>query len=108
MHGIVETAAFRVRDGVTESQLIEASAAFQEDFLNNQPGLVRRELLKLNDREYVDLVHWRSAEDAAAVIERAATSAACHRYFSVMDDDCADPQGGVTHYQSIAVYAADR
>ena len=106
MSRVVETAAFRVRDEVTEERLVEASAEFQRQFLDRQPGFIRRELLKLSDRDYVDLVHWRSGADAAAVLERATASAACQRYFSVMDPDFADVGAGVTHYTSLAVYPA--
>ena len=106
MREVVETAVFRLKDSASEAQLLRASNAFQKDFLDSQPGFLRRELLKKNDSEYVDLVHWRSAEDAAAVVERAATSAACQRYFSVMDEQSADVGPGVTHYESLALYAA--
>ena len=104
MRHVVETAAFRVRDGITEDQLAAASAAFQRQFLDRQPGFVRRELLKLNDREYLDLVHWRSANDAAEVLEQAANSAACQQYFSVMDQASSELGDGVTHYESVASY----
>lgn len=107
MTRIVETAVFRVRNEVTVEELVAASAEFQRQFLDGQPGFLRRELLKLSDRDYLDLVHWRSATDAAAVVERAAASTACERYFSVMDPEFADLGAGVTHYESLAVYLAD-
>lgn len=106
MRQIVETAAFRVKDGVTEDQLAVASAEFQRSFLDSQPGFIRRELLRLNGRDYMDLVHWRSAADAAAVMEKAAASQVCQQYFSIMDPAFADAAAGVTHYESLAVYSA--
>ena len=106
MRIVVETAAFRVKDGTTEQDLIQASNLFQNQFLGDQPGFLRRELLKLNDRDYLDVVHWGSASDAAAVLERAANSMACRQYFSVMDEASADLGAGVSHYESLAVYAS--
>ena len=44
---IVEMAKFKTRTGVTEADLLAASAAFQESFLDQQPGFVRRELLRV-------------------------------------------------------------
>ena len=104
MRKVVETAAFRVKDGTTEEDVIQASNLFQSQFLGDQPGFLRRELLKLNDRDYLDVVHWGSASDAAAVLEKATNSMACQQYFSVMDEASADLGAGVSHYESLAVY----
>ena len=101
---VFEWASIRLGDGKTEEDLLAASAAFQKDFLDQQPGFVRRELLRLKEGAYVDAIHWRSMDDAAAIMEKAADSAACQAYFSVMKMDSDDPSSGVEHYRSLAVY----
>jgi len=103
---VVETARIHLREGVTEAELIAASNRFQQAFLNAQPGFLRRELLRLDDRDYLDLVHWQDRAAADSVMEKAMESEHCHAYFAVMDMEAADPAEGVRHYASLATYAA--
>jgi hypothetical protein len=100
----IELARIRLAPGVSEAELIAASDAFQADFLARQPGFVRRELLRASAGEYADLVHWRSAADASAVMALAASSPACAAYFGVMAMDSGDPSAGVSHFLSLARY----
>lgn len=106
-HPIVETAKIRLRSGVTEQQLLAASQTFQAEFLDLQPGFLKRELLRLDAENYLDLVHWRSAEDAQAIMERVPSSPACATYFSVMEMGNGDLTEGVAHYTSLASYEAE-
>lgn len=103
---IVETARIRLRAGVSESDLVAASDRFQSAFLDAQPGFLRRELLRLDDREYLDLVHWTDQEAADAVMERAMTSNQCRAYFALMETGTADIGAGVRHYASLAAYGS--
>src|SRR5882672_25390 len=59
----------------SEADLLVASERFQRDFLDKRPGFIRRELLRLDDRNYLDLVHWRNAADATSVLQRTASLA---------------------------------
>jgi heme-degrading monooxygenase HmoA len=103
---IVETARIRLREGVTETDLVTASDRFQEAFLDAQPGFLRRELLRLDDREFLDLVHWRDRQAADAVMERAMNSDHCRAYFALMEMETADAGDGVRHYASLATYGS--
>jgi hypothetical protein len=107
-HPIVETAKIRLRSGVSEQQLLAASRRFQAEFLDQQPGFMKRELLRLDAGNYLDLVHWRSAEEAQAIMAHVPNSAACASYFSVMEMGNGDLTEGVAHYTSLAVYEAGR
>ena len=101
---VVEMAKIRLREDRSEADLMSASETFQRDFLRNQPGFLRRELLRLDARNYLDLVHWQSSEHAAAIMEHASGSPACQAFFAVMEMDSTDPAEGVTHYESLATY----
>ncbi len=101
---IIEWAPIKLAAGRTEADLIAASDAFQRDFLSHQPGFVRRELVRRGEGEYVDIVHWRSLDDAKAIMAKVETSPACRAFFSVMDMDDADAAGCIDHFTSIAVY----
>lgn len=103
---IVEMARIRLREGVSEAELVAASDRFQKAFLDSQPGFLRRELLRLDEREFLDLVHWRDRDAADAVMERAMNFDHCRAYFALMDMDKAEVGGGVRHYASLATYGS--
>jgi len=78
-------APVKLAAGKTESDLLAASKRFQHEFVDREPGVLRRELVRKPDGTYLDIVQFRSAEDAEDVIEKEQNSEACHRFFSVMD-----------------------
>ena len=51
-----------------------------------------------------DIVHWRSAADAQAIMDKVSASSACAAYFAVMEMPDGDAAAGVDHLVSIAVY----
>src|SRR5688572_17630060 len=82
--GIVEWAPFRLKAGVADAALLEASQALQQDFLARQPGFVKRELLRGTDGQWVDLVFWRDEASANAIMALIAASDSCQTYFHLM------------------------
>ena len=102
MTAIVEWAPIKLAKGMTEQELLNASATFQRDFLADQPGFVSRELIRKGDGEYVDIIHWRSEADVKAIMAKVEGSQACAAYFSVMD--MSEGSGSVDLYTSLAVY----
>lgn len=100
----VEMAKINLAVGKSEAELVAASEQFQREFLSRQPGFLRRELLRLDEGNYLDLIHWRSAADASAVMEYAMESPQCQAYFAVMAMDTDKPDEGVARYTSLAVY----
>lgn len=102
---VIEWAPFRLADGVSEAALLEASEALQREFLQHQPGFLRRELLRGTDGEWVDLVAWKDRQSADAVMDAVRTSGVCHAYFRLMaGGDTMDPGEGVLHVQRVRVY----
>ena len=98
MHGeTIEVAPFRLRDGVTEARLLEASEAIQRDFLARQPGFLRRDLARAADGRWADVVYWADEPSAHAAMARAGESAACRAYFACMVgvDGGEDPGAGL-------------
>jgi hypothetical protein len=104
MNAIIEWAPIKLAAGKTEKELLGASATFQRDFLSAQPGFLRRELVRKSERDYVDIVHWRSAADAQAIMDKVQSSEACAAYFSVMEMGDGDGTSGIDHFTSMAVY----
>ena len=102
---VVEWAPFRVKAGVDDATLLDASEALQRDFLASQPGFVKRELLRGADGQWVDLVYWRDEASANAIMSAIADSAACQAYFHLMEGaDSADPAAGVLHLHRVRSY----
>jgi hypothetical protein len=103
---MIECAPFRLRTGVTEQELLEASAAIQRDFLDRQPGFLRRELVRSDDGLWSDVVHWSDAGSAHAAVEAAASSPVCHRYFHLMAgaDGGAEPGEGLVLMRRLREY----
>ena len=103
---VVEWAPFEVRQGVSKKALLEASALLQEEFLERQPGFLRRELLEQQDNQYVDIVWWERAEDAERAMKQAPTNRACQSYFAFMVEvDHTKPCQGVSHFRLVHRYA---
>jgi len=101
----VEYAKFTLKEGVTETQVIAASHKFQEDFLVKQSGYIKRDLLHLEGREWVDIVYWASKEDADKVLKVCEKSSICSDYFSIMEPfDPKIPNGGVIHLELVKSY----
>lgn len=99
---IVELAPFLIKEGVLEKDLLEASARVQADFIEKQPGFIKRELLKKSDQEYLDIVYWQSEELAKNAAEKAMQSEICHKFFLLMD--LSNHNGGPSHYQIVKSY----
>lgn len=103
---VIEWAPFRLRDDVTEAELLEASGVIQRDFLDRQPGFLRRELARSDDGIWSDVVHWSDAGAARAAMDAAASSPACHRYFHLMAgaNGGADPGEGLVLLRRVREY----
>lgn len=104
---ITVLAVIKLAPGRTEADLLEASEIFQQEFASRQPGLIRRELVRKSDGEYLDIVQFRSMENAMATIEKEKESSACHAFFAVMDLEGTDESDGITFCQSLATYGSD-
>ncbi len=101
---ITVLAPIKLATGKTEADLLAASERFQREFVNDQPGVIRRELVRKGDGTYLDIVQFRSMKDAEEIMELEKESAACHAFFAVMDMDSADESDGEVFHQSLATY----
>ena len=105
MKQAIEMASFRLNAGVTEQQLLKASASLQEDFLSKQQGFIRRELVRGPGNEWLDVVYWSNKVSAEAAMKNAVESPACHLYFQLIEaEDHTHPENGVTIYECVSSY----
>ena len=94
-------APIKLAPGKTEEDLLKASRKFQEEFVNTEPGIIRRELVRKAEGEYMDIVQFRSEEDAQDVIKKEMESPVCRDFFSVMDMSAEDD---IMFFQSLETY----
>jgi heme-degrading monooxygenase HmoA len=97
----VEWAPFNTSPEVTENQLLEAAEQFESQFLSQQEGYIRRELLKGKENNWVDLIHWKSEESAAQAFAAASKSEVSGRYFSLMQAN-ENGESGVAHFTQLS------
>lgn len=63
---VIETTAFRLRDGIDEADFVAADAALQTGFAYAQPGLVRRTTARADDGNWIVVTLWESVAAAEA------------------------------------------
>jgi hypothetical protein len=95
---VLEWAPYRLKQGIDEATLLEASERLQRDFLARQEGFVRRELIKGAEGAYIDLTWWSSFAASQAAVKSAACSMAWRGYFMLMDRTTGDPRDHVLLY----------
>ena len=74
---ILEIAEFKLAAGADEQGFLKEADAVQRDFLERQKGYMDRELLKGEDGEWIDIVHWRSMEEAKRAADTIMQDPAC-------------------------------
>jgi hypothetical protein len=95
----VEWAPFVKSKGITDQQLIAAADRVNIDFLIKQPGFIKRELIKKDDNEYADVIHWNTKKDAVTAGEKVINCGECIEYFQLMDTQASANAGkGFSHY----------
>ena len=97
-------APIKLAAGKTEADLLAASEKFQTEFVSKEPGVLRRELVRTPDGNYLDIVQFRSAEDVADITEKEKKSAVCGAFFAVMDFSDMDMEAEMEIHQSLATY----
>jgi hypothetical protein len=102
----VEWAPFQLVESVDEATLLAASEILQSEFLSQQGGFIKRELVKAKDNQWVDIVYWNSLAEAEQAAMNAANSPVCYKYFALMvGADHDDPSAGVLHLEVVKTYA---
>lgn len=101
----VQLAPIRLKDGIDEQALLQASHAFQRDFVGKQQGILKRMLLKAKDGIYADLVFFQSRNDAERVARIEETSQECLEFFRIMQaPDESLPDMGVLSFEHVQTY----
>ena len=103
----VEWAPFIKVKGISDEQLIVAADRVNLEFLIKQPGFIKRELIKKNDKEYADVIHWNTKKEAEAAGVKVFNCGECKEYFQLMDMEASANAGkGFSHYEILKVWSS--
>ncbi|MDI9355912.1 MAG: DUF4405 domain-containing protein [Chitinophagaceae bacterium] len=61
---VVEWIPFIIKKGTTEEQILKYSQNIQKEFFQKQAGFFKRDLLKQNDSTFVEVIYWKTKEEA--------------------------------------------
>jgi hypothetical protein len=101
----VVLAPVQLKPGIEEKHLLEASDAFDRDFVRKQKGIRSRMLLRGKNGGYADLVFFESKEDADRIAKIEETSEECARFFAVMEPPAANvPDMGLLSFEHVKTY----
>ena len=93
----VKIAQIRLRPDVTEEAFLAAFQRFVDSFVRQQTGFLKCELLKKDEGQFVDLIHWTTRSDADRAFERSSENDACLALFGLIEADETDPSSGVEY-----------
>ena len=85
MHIVI--APFRLKEGISESVMLEASDDFEEQFVQRQDGILKRIVVKDGADRYADVVFFEDAAAIDRVVEAEQNSDVCASLFAIMDDE---------------------
>lgn len=80
----IEFASFTTAKGVDEETLIAAADALQNEFLSQQKGFVRRDLVRIAEGRWADVIYWENRESVEQAMQYALDNPAALRYFQLM------------------------
>jgi hypothetical protein len=88
--------AFTLAEGVDESTLIAAADALQRDFFSQQKGFIKRDLVRVAERKWADIICWESRDSVEQAMQVAPSNPAALQYFQLMvNDGESDPSSGL-------------
>jgi hypothetical protein len=103
---MIEFAPFTLAEGVDESTLMAASDALQAEFLIQQKGFLKRDLARIADGRWADVLYWDSRESMEQAMQEAANHSAARRYFQLMvSADQNDPTAAMMFLRVVKSYA---
>ncbi|HZM84307.1 MAG TPA: hypothetical protein VFC19_51970 [Candidatus Limnocylindrales bacterium] len=83
----IAIAPFRLKDGITQDNLLAASDAFEEQFVQKQDGILRRILVSDEKGGYADVVFFEDLAAIERVLQAEQDSDVCAEFFAIMDSD---------------------
>ena len=83
----VEIVTFRLKDGVSRDDFVAETASMERNFLGKLKGFTDRDTGMSEDGEVVVVLHWESAEDAQASINKFVDAEGTRAFTAMIDMD---------------------
>jgi hypothetical protein len=90
---MIEVSKFRLVEGVSTEEFLEKNAEYQQCFVYQQPGLLRRTVASGLEGEWVSITSWRSMTDARQSTTESLTSPIAAAFSALLE-----PTSTVTEY----------
>jgi hypothetical protein len=84
---MIEVSRFRLIDNVSPEDFLEKNAEYQQAFIYQQKGIVRRTLASGLDGEWIVITWWRSMADARQSTAEALTSPGAIEFSLLLEPD---------------------
>jgi heme-degrading monooxygenase HmoA len=81
----VEIVVFSVKAGVSDEGLLHTASQMQAT-IESWDGFISRDLVRIGNDKWVDIVHWRDMDSAISAQQKAMESDTCLNFFSLLDD----------------------
>jgi hypothetical protein len=82
---VLELVVFKLNEGVSRDEFLETVDPVSA-WVAEQPGFISRDLVyDAEGDRWIDVLWWRSMEDAKAAAERAVTSTSCQPMFALIE-----------------------
>jgi len=81
---VVEIVTMNLKDGVSAEAFAKVDKALEDQHVSKQPGFVSRETA-INGRQWLVIVHWKSAAAAQASMDSFAEAPAASEFMSMID-----------------------
>ena len=80
----VEIVQFKLIEGVEEIEFLQDADSMMHE-LTSQPSFIKRALLKSDDGQWMDIVHWNSPSEAQQAAENVLSLPNCLNFFQKID-----------------------
>ncbi len=84
---VVELVVYKLNEGVSREQFLATNEAVSS-WISRQPGFISRDLVYDDEGDrWVDIVWWKTLEQAQAAMELSMTSESCTPMFAQINDE---------------------
>ena len=98
---VTEVVTFRLKPGVDEADFLRAADDVMPD-LQSMSGYIDRELLKGEQGEWIDIVHWESMDHALAAAQAIMSAPNAGPFMAMIDET----NTTMHHLEQVRVYRA--
>lgn len=81
----MEVVVFNVKSNVTNQQVINSAKPIKE-IMRGWDGFISRELVKVGQGKWIDIVHWENIESAKIAQQKAMENDVCLKFFNLIDE----------------------